>query len=83
MKPTGRRTEHLNQRPEWDCRVCRRPWPCASAKAKLRTEFDTFPSVLTVYLAGQMYDAMDDLRSHGEAAPADMYERFVSWARET
>ena len=73
--------EHLHDRPTWDCRVCRRPWPCASAKANLLEEFRSFPSVLTVYLSGQMYDALGDLTSPGEPPPADLYERFLSWAR--
>ena len=79
MTTTIQRVEHLHARPAWDCRVCGQPWPCADAKTNLLTEFRGFPSVLTVYLSGQMYDALDDLTSHGEYTPADLYERFISW----
>lgn len=75
--------EHLHDRPAWDCRVCKQPWPCAKAKDNLLTEFRGFPSVLTIYLSGHMYDAVLDLRHHGDLAPNDLYERFISWASDT
>jgi hypothetical protein len=81
MTTTIQSVEHLYARPAWDCRACKQPWPCANAKTNLLTEFRGFPSVLTVYLSGQMYDALRDLTSHGETMPADLYERFMSWAR--
>jgi hypothetical protein len=81
MTTTVQSVEHLHARPAWDCRVCNQPWPCANAKSDLLTEFRGFPSVLTIYLSGQMYDALDDLTSHGGLTPADLYERFISWAR--
>jgi hypothetical protein len=81
MTTSVQSVEHLHVRPAWDCRVCHQPWPCADAKTNLLIEFRGFPSVLAVYLAGQMYDAADDLTSHGEGTPTDLYERFVSWAR--
>ena len=81
MTTTVREVEHLHDRPAWDCRVCRNPWPCANAKADLLEEFRSFPSVLTIYLSAQMYDALGDLTSHGEPPPPDLYERFLSWVR--
>ena len=81
MTTTIQRVEHLHDRPAWDCRVCNQPWPCANARTNLLTEFRGFPSVLAVYLSGQMYDALDDLTSHGQTTPADLYERFLSWVR--
>jgi len=81
MTKTIQRVEHLHARPAWDCRVCDEPWPCANAKTNLLAEFRGFPSVLTIYLSGQMYDALDDLTSHGEHTPADLYERFIAWIR--
>ena len=76
------RTEHLHDRPGWDCRVCRQPWPCDNAKTNLLTEFRGFPSVLAIYLSGKMYDALGDLTSDGMPTPPDLYERFLSWARD-
>jgi hypothetical protein len=72
-------SEHVHDRPAWDCRVCRQPWPCADARNTLLDEFRSFPSVLTIYLSCQMYDAMGDLGAHTESAPA-FYQRFLSWA---
>jgi hypothetical protein len=74
-------TEHLYSRPHWDCRACAVSWPCANAKAGLLEEFRAFPSVLTIYMSAQMHQALSDLTSHGEAAPPDLYERFLSWTR--
>jgi hypothetical protein len=81
MTTMAQRTEHLNTRPSWDCRVCTKPWPCANAKNDLLAEFRVYPSVLTIYLSAQMYDAVNDLTSHGATLPADLYERFISWVR--
>lgn len=81
MTTMAQRTEHLNNRPNWDCRVCAKPWPCANAKNDLLAEFSVYPSVLTIYLSAQMYDAVNDLTSHGQMVPADLYERFISWVR--
>ena len=72
--------EHSHDRPHWDCRVCGAPWPCASARAGLLAEYRAFPSLLRVYLSAQMYEALDDLLASGEV-PADLHERFLSWAR--
>jgi len=81
MSIMAEESEHLHERPLWDCRVCKQPWPCANAKAGLLAEFNTFPSVLAIYLSAQMYDALSDLTSHGQTPPPDLYERFLSWAR--
>lgn len=72
---------HLGGRPTWDCLACGQPWPCAPAKAQLLAEFQLYPSSLMVYMAAHMCEAMDDLTAHGEAAPPDLYERFLSWIR--
>ena len=82
MTTTVEGTEHLHDRPRWDCRICKEPWPCAAAKADLKAEFRAFPSVLTIYMSSQMYDALMDLTSRGEPTPPDLYRRFLSWARD-
>ena len=73
--------EHLGQRPNWDCRVCAQPWPCAVAKAELRAEFRNLPSVLSIYMSAQMHAAAGDFMAYGAGPPADLYERFLSWMR--
>ncbi|WP_067507174.1 hypothetical protein [Actinoplanes sp. TFC3] len=74
------RTEHLPSRPTWDCAVCGHPWPCVNAKQELREQYDHFPAGLAIYMASSMYDAVEDLTAHGAPTPADLYERFLSWA---
>ncbi len=71
--------EHIRVRPSWDCAVCEQPWPCANAKEDLLREFSRFPSVLTIFMATQMYDAFDDLAPRGGLPPAHLYERFLAW----
>jgi hypothetical protein len=82
MTTTVEETEHIHNRPDWHCRVCKDPWPCDKARADLKAEFHRFRSVLAIYMWCQMYDAMTDLTSHGEPTPPDLYRRFVSWARD-
>src|SRR5690348_13919931 len=72
--------DHVNERPDWDCRVCQQPWPCARPRNELLTEFRGFPSVLRIYLSTQMYDALGDLPTHHSDTPTEFYERFLSWA---
>lgn len=79
MTAEVRGPEHIRVRPSWDCGVCGQSWPCANAKESLIGEFDRFPSVLTIFMATQMYDALHDLASHGKLPPAHLYERFLAW----
>jgi hypothetical protein len=72
-------SDHVGDRPTWDCRVCGRPWPCADAKSRLRDEFRTSPSFLSIYMSAQMIDAARDLTARGADPPADLYERFLLW----
>jgi hypothetical protein len=81
MTTTARAVEHLHKRPEWDCRSCGRPWPCAAARAALSAEFRVYPSVLRIYMSAQMYDALRDMTTNGQLAPPDLYDRFLSWIR--
>lgn len=74
--------DHLNDRPGWKCLACGELWPCATAQERLIEEFWAFPSILTIYLTAQMYDALGDLVADGQMAPADLFERFVAWARK-
>ncbi|WP_203720435.1 hypothetical protein [Paractinoplanes brasiliensis] len=48
----------------------------------LLEEHGRFSSVLTVYLSAQMYDALGDLIATGHPMPADLFERFIGWARK-
>jgi hypothetical protein len=78
---TAPESEHLPDRPHWRCRVCARPWPCPDARASLLHEYRAYPSLLKIYLAAQMYEALDDFTAHGEVPPLDLYDRFLIWAR--
>lgn len=79
LTTTAQQTDHLHDRPGWDCSTCGEPWPCAVAKVGLAMEFQKFPSVLAIYMAAQMNDAALDLTAHGTLPPPDLYERFLAW----
>ncbi|MCA2215172.1 flavin reductase [Wangella sp. NEAU-J3] len=68
--------EHLPDRPAWDCRVCRMPWPCADARRDLLAEFLDLPSSLIIHLSGRMAEAAED-----DVAQDCLHDRFLSWAR--
>lgn len=70
------RMEHTPDRPSWDCHSCGRAWPCAPARRRLRAEFSYFPSVLRIYLVGQLTAAAGEL---DDAKPAELYDRFLAW----
>ncbi len=70
--------EHIPDRPSWECRVCAAPWPCMAAREALLIEFAKFPSVLRIYLFGQLTDAGADIPG---IEPAELYRRFLGWSR--
>ncbi|WP_433790968.1 hypothetical protein [Actinoplanes sp. CA-252034] len=74
------RTEHVGERPSWDCRVCGGPWPCATAKVELAEQYRSFPHGLAIFLGSCMLEAIDDLAARTGGPPADLYERFLGWA---
>jgi hypothetical protein len=73
------RTEHLGERPEWDCRVCGQPWPCAAAKVELGEQYQRNPAALNVFLGSCMLAAIDDCAAGQGGPPADLFERFLGW----
>lgn len=75
------RPEHLSNRPGWLCRACGHPWPCAEARIALLREYRAFPSLLKIYLSAQMYDALEDLTSHNNPPPPNLYDRFLTWTQ--
>jgi hypothetical protein len=77
---TTQGTEHLHERPNWNCRACSRPWPCLTAQTRLLYEYRAFPSLLRIYLSAQMYEALQDMVIEGEK-PLNLYDRFLAWAR--
>ena len=77
---TAKTGEHVALRPTWECLVCAEPWPCAVAKEAMRAEFRSFPSVMTIYMSAQMFDAAEDFMAQG-VQPPDLYERFLAWTR--
>jgi hypothetical protein len=81
MSTTAKTGEHVGLRPRWECLVCAEPWPCAIAKEAMRAEFRSYPSVLTIYMSAQMFDAAEDFMAHGAGPPPDLYERFLAWIR--
>ena len=76
-------SEHLHGTPSWNCRTCEQPWPCPRARADLSEEFRHFPSVLTVYMAAQMQEALSSMAAEKRQAPQDLYKRVLAWIRHT
>ena len=66
--------EHTAVRPSWDCRACRRPWPCATARDRLRAELTG--TQLRIYAWTTLEEAVADLS--GLPGPA-LFQRFMSW----
>ncbi|GIJ33303.1 hypothetical protein ACN26Z_03705 [Verrucosispora sp. WMMD703] len=74
---------HVALRPLWLCRACAAPWPCANARLTLLAEYRDSHVALSIYLAGLLYDAVEDLYRldpHNAPKPAALHERFLGWA---
>ncbi|MBQ1026256.1 hypothetical protein [Micromonospora sp. C95] len=74
---------HVPLRPLWLCRACAAPWPCATARLALLTEYRDSHVALSIYLAGMLYDAVEDLyrlNPHDAPKPAALHDRFLGWA---
>jgi hypothetical protein len=72
-------TEHMPQRPGWDCLACGQPWPCAPAKVQLGEEYQGQGSGLMLYLHLQLNEA---IKEHDWDGAENLYDRIVGWARE-
>jgi hypothetical protein len=78
-----RRREHLPIRPIWLCRACGHPWPCGVARLTLLYEYAGSSTALHIYLASALGEAVRDLYAlnpNDAPSPADIYDRFLSWA---
>ncbi|MET3430435.1 hypothetical protein BJ973_009647 [Actinoplanes tereljensis] len=75
---------HWPKRPTWDCMACQSPWPCYTAKVQLTAEFTGERTRLRVYLAAQMWEAIDDCAVPGDGRPRPngLYERFLFWTQQ-
>jgi hypothetical protein len=76
------RTDHQGKRPDWDCRVCGEPWPCAVAKVELAEQYRRFPHGLSIVVESFLIEAIDDWAAGSGGTPPDLYERFLGWAEE-
>ncbi|MET8349243.1 hypothetical protein [Micromonospora sp. NPDC005206] len=77
--------QHLPRRPLWLCRVCAAPWPCASARMLMRVEYRADRVALSIYMAGQLFDATADLyRLNPNPAPdpQELFNRFLAWTAQ-
>lgn len=79
----GRVRPHLPIRPLWFCRTCAGPWPCATARLTLITEYAGARAALCIYLSGLLHEATADLHTlnpHDAPEPPVLFERFLGWA---
>lgn len=80
--PVQRSRLHVPLRPLWLCRACGGPWPCATARLTLAADYRNSRVALSIYLAGMLYTAVEDLyRLHPDDTPKPgaLYERFLGW----
>ncbi|MEV6595439.1 hypothetical protein AB0M36_01090 [Actinoplanes sp. NPDC051346] len=70
------RTEHVAERPSWDCAVCGAPWPCGPARLRLRSTMG--PTPLAIFLWSCFEEAVGDLPHLGGA---EAIKRFLTWTR--
>ncbi|NJP34685.1 flavin reductase [Micromonospora thermarum] len=70
---------HVAARPSWRCRVCGAAWPCSPARLALLGEYRENRTGLLIYLGTLMAEAVEDL--NGQAVPANLHDRFLTWAR--
>ncbi len=72
-------------RPLWLCRVCAAPWSCQPARLLLLMEYRRDRVGLSVYLAGQLFEATGDLvrlNPNPAPTPQELFERFLAWTAE-
>ncbi|MFG1841138.1 hypothetical protein ACGFH8_22270 [Micromonospora sp. NPDC049175] len=72
--------EHLPSRPQWQCQMCAAdtPWPCHPARVRLAEVYGRDRIGLSMYVGGLLFIVAVELP---DVAPAELYERFVSWTR--
>ena len=70
-------TEHVAERPSWDCGACGKPWPCDPAREALAVETGG-GTVLAIQCCTYLEDFV---RDHGSGPPAETFERFIGWTR--
>jgi hypothetical protein len=69
---------HVAERPSWRCRHCHDEWPCTLAKADLKASLDRVGRV--IYMNLHLVDVLVDQPQLGAA---ELFDRFVGWARES
>ncbi|MEN3613333.1 hypothetical protein [Plantactinospora sp. ZYX-F-223] len=85
-RPTNRGPtwRHLPLRPLWICRGCGHPWPCATARLTLLSDYREDRVGLHVYLGSALYAATADLHRlnpNPGPDPAALHARFLGWVR--
>jgi hypothetical protein len=73
---------HQPIRPLCRCRACGVEWPCQPARLALLVDYRGDRTALLVYLSTLMAEAGAQLSQlNGHAAPENLTERFLTWAR--
>lgn len=69
-------TEHVAERPSWDCVACGKPWPCDPARERIKADMPD-PTQQRIYLWLHLEEAAEQLPP---MPVAEAIERFLSWA---
>lgn len=67
-------TEHIAERPFWDCLRCGKPWPCDPVREDLAATHS--PTALAMTMWVQFEEAVGDMPT---VPGGEMLERFLSW----
>ncbi len=71
-------SEHVSQRPVWDCKVCGEPWPCIPAREHLAGAMD--PTELRTLMWEFLEEAARELP---RVSAPELFERFLHWTSQT
>lgn len=71
-------TEHMAQRPSWECRACGKDWPCDPARERLAAEYGADATGLATWLWMRLEEYALDA---GPGPLSGAFERFIAWSR--
>jgi hypothetical protein len=69
-------TDHIAHRPTWDCRQCRKPWPCDPAREAFMATMNRVERAVLMWV--YLEAAAEEIRD----MPLDeIFARFIRWTR--
>lgn len=69
-------TEHLADRPSWDCRQCLKPWPCDPAREAFKATMTSVERAILMWT--YLENGAEELRG---MPLGEIFDRFIAWTR--